>query len=338
MHKLVLKSLLIFSFISVLFSCGNSKDRTEDVDLSEVKEVKVEISRYEQALFSMDPDNIEIEIKEVANEFPQFLQGDLSDSLNIMQLHDFISDPTILRLYEDCQNVFPTLENLEKEFSEAFRYYLYYFPKDTVPEVITYVSGGDFEHPVKYINNQIIVALDMYLEQDYPMYSMWGIPEFASYTMDEEYILADAMYEIAVSKVPFEKADKSLLEMMVYYGKLYYFVDAMMPELGDSIIIGYTPTQTDWIIENEGNVWGFFVDKELLYSTDHKKINSFLSEGPFTSAFSKESPATIARWIGWRIVKKYMNENEQIELSEMLLQNDAQAILSKSRYKPEKTE
>ena len=115
MHKLVLKSLLIFSLISVLFSCGNSKDRTEDVDLSEVKEVKVEISRYEQALFSMNPDNIEIEIKEVANEFPQFLQGDLSDSLNIMQLHDFISDPTILRLYEDCQNVFPTVKNLEKE-------------------------------------------------------------------------------------------------------------------------------------------------------------------------------------------------------------------------------
>jgi len=313
-------------------------DRTEDVDLSEVKEVDVKIARYEQVLFSMNPNNVEIEIKEVAKQFPQFLQGDLSDSINIMQLHDFISDPTILRLYEDCQKNFPKVENIEKEFSQAFRYYKYYFPKDTIPEVITYVSGGDFEHPVKYINNQIIIALDMYLGQDYPMYSMWGIPVFASYTMDERCIVVDAMHEIAIKKIPFDKSDKTLLEMMIYYGKLYYFVEAMMPEVDDSVIIGYTPVQTEWITENEGNVWGFFVDKDLLFSSDHKKINSFLNDGPFTSAFSKKSPAKIAHWIGWHIIKKYMNENEQIELQEMLLQDDAQAILNKSKYKPEKTE
>jgi hypothetical protein len=261
MGKLISKYLIAIFFLTAFMACGGHKDRTKDVDLSEVKEVNVKIARYEQALFIMNPNNIKVEVKEVAKQFPQFLQGNLSDSLNIMQLHGFISDPTILRLYEDCQNQFSNIEDIEKDFSQAFRYYSYYFPKDTIPKVITYVSGGDFEHPVKYFDHQIIIALDLYLGQDYPMYSMWGIPKFASYTMDKQYILTNAMYEVAKSKVPFEKREKNLLEMMIYHGKLYYFTEAMLPEVADSVIIGYTPTQTDWIKEKSKELLGYEINQ-----------------------------------------------------------------------------
>ncbi len=336
MHKNSVKKIVLLGFLFLFFSCGGDKERKFDVDLSDIKQKEITVKRYEQALFSMDSENIKNEIQPIAKEFPVFLQGDLNDSLNIMQLRNFISDPSIQKLYDDCEKKYPDLKKIEEDLAEAFRYYSYYFPDDTIPTVYSYVSGGDIEHPVKYFDNNLIIALDMYLGKSYPMYSMWGIPVFIRYKMTQERIVPDCMKAIAVAKIPRNKSGETLLDNMIDQGKIYYFVELMMPELEDSINFSYTPQQTDWIQYNEGNVWGFFVDKNLLYSTDSKNFNRFLNDGPFTSAFSKESPPRIGHWIGWKIIKKYMNENRQISLEEMLAQDNAQAILKKSKYKPEK--
>jgi gliding motility-associated lipoprotein GldB len=336
MHKNSVKKIVLLGFLFLFFSCGGDKERKFDVDLSDIKQKEITVKRYEQALFGMDSENIKNEIQPIAKEFPVFLQGDLDDSLNIMQLRNFITDPSIQKLHEDCEKKYPDLKKIEEDLTQAFRYFSYYFPDDPIPTVYSYVSGGDIEHPVKYFDNNLIIALDMYLGKSYPMYSMWGIPVFIRYKMTQERIVPDCMKAIAVAKITKKKSGKALLDDMIDNGKIYYFVELMMPELEDSINFSYTPPQTDWIQYNEGNVWGFFVDKNLLYSTDSKNFNRFLNDGPFTSAFSKESPPRIGHWIGWKIIKKYMNENRQISLEEMLAQDNAQAILNKSKYKPEK--
>ena len=63
-------------------------------------------------------------------------------------------------------------------------------------------------------------------------------------------------------------------------------------------------------------------------------VSKFTGEGPFTTGFVKESPARTGVWIGWNIVKKYMDKNANISLDQLMHETDAQKILSLSKYKP----
>jgi uncharacterized protein YjaZ len=58
-----------------------------------------------------------------------------------------------------------------------------------------------------------------------------------------------------------------------------------------------------------------------------------MTDGPFTSGFAEESPARTGSWLGWQIVKDYMDNND-VTLKELLKDTDSQKILEKSGYKP----
>ena len=133
-------------------------------------------------------------------------------------------------------------------------------------------------------------------------------------------------------------AGKSMLDKMVYEGKLLYFTDVTVPSAADSIRIGYTGQQQFWAEKNQGNVWGFFIEKKLLHTTEMREINKFIGEAPFTSAFSNNSAPRIGRYIGWQIVRSYMAKNKSVTFEQLLKNNNSQEILNKSGYKPEKTE
>jgi uncharacterized protein YjaZ len=143
------------------------------------------------------------------------------------------------------------------------------------------------------------------------------------------------MKSIAVKMFPFDLNSKTLLENMIYQGKILYFTDAMLPEVDENIKIGYTKTQIEWCTKNEGNLWAFFIQNSLLYNADYYKIRSFVSEAPSTKGL-KDSPPRIAEWIGWQIVKTFMENHKNTTLKELMNENDAQKILNASKYKPKK--
>ncbi len=49
----------------------------------------------------------------------------------------------------------------------------------------------------------------------------------------------------------------------------------------------------------------------MLFSVNNSDIVKYIGEGPFTTDFNKESPARTGAWIGWQIVRKYMDENRR---------------------------
>ena len=124
--------------------------------------------------------------------------------------------------------------------------------------------------------------------------------------------------------------------MMVDAGKRLWFLDAIVPDLPDSLKISYTSKQYSWIMENEQHVWAAIVENNMLFSTDPKIAKIFMSDGPFTPEFSKDSPPRLGEWIGWQIVKRYMEQNTDVTLQQMMREKDAQKILTLSKYKPGK--
>ena len=215
----------------------------------------------------------------------------------------------------------------------AFERYLSYYPDEKVPDIYSYISGVDFEHPVQYLDTVMIIALDCYLGPEYVPYQRLRIPVYRARRMQETFIVPDCMREVARVKHLPSYAGERLLDQIIHHGKVLYFLDRVLPGTHDTLKIGFTQEQLSWCESNRSNLWAFLVENELLYSTDFQQINKFISDGPFTSFFERESPARTGIWIGWEIVRAYM-ENNDVNLQQLMSNNDAVEILTRSSYKP----
>jgi uncharacterized protein YjaZ len=101
--------------------------------------------------------------------------------------------------------------------------------------------------------------------------------------------------------------------------------------------IGYFPEQYEWAKDNEFYIWQYFVEKKLLYETDRKLLARFIIPAPFSRfnlELDSESPGRLGQYIGWQIVKSYM-ENNTTPLLQML-QMEATEIFNNAKFKPKK--
>lgn len=327
--------LLLTTFL-LATSCNqtgqNRSGETTVSDKSASISEKTDILRYEVALFSLKPQSFARDLEKIAPDFRVFLGNNYNTPEAIAQLQAFVNDPQNRRTYQDCMHQYPELEWLSAGLNEALNNYTAGFPGATIPQVYTYVSGFDFQYPVKYADSTLIIALDMYLGSDYQDYRTMGIPLYVSQRLTRNHILPDCMKELAYPHLE-KPRTQTLLDAMIEEGRVLYFAEALLPETAKEFIIGYSPAQLKWCYENESNLWSFLIENELLYSTDAQAMSMFMTDGPFTSSFSQESPARTGAWLGWEIVRNYAKKNGK-SLPEILKNANAQEILEKSGYKP----
>ncbi len=110
-----------------------------------------------------------------------------------------------------------------------------------------------------------------------------------------------------------------------------------MPNALKGLQYGYTEDQLIWAKDNEAEIWTYFIEKELLFSTDSKLDNRFINMAPFSKFYlelDNDSPGGIGCYIGHQIVASYMKNND-VSLQE-LLSKSAEEIYNNSKYKPRK--
>ena len=327
--KITGKSLILF----LLFFLSCASPERDKPDPGKINIKPIEIHRYEKALFSIPEQNLKQGLKDIAPDFRVFLDADLDDTLNLIQLHDFITNPVNRGLYENVVLQYPDLARWESELTSAFSRFHYYFPENELPDVFTYVSGLIYELPVQFISGDMIVALDMYLGKDQVQYRRIGLPMYKTERMTSENITRDCIYDLYYYHF-LKKPGNNVLEKMIEEGKHLYFLDLILPETPDFIKIGYPEKKLEWCKNNEQNLWAFMIENQLLYSSDNNVLRRFFTDGPFSHSFSGESPARLGEWLGWQIVRAYMKNNPKITPAQLILNEDAEMILKESRYKP----
>jgi len=334
----MIRKTLHFLFILLLGlnSCTNDSSRKLDFDVSGIDIPDFTIDRYEQALFSIDTLNFLSELSKIQNRYSIFLGSENLDKDNTQALYHYVTDPKLLALNNELKQNYANLSFLEKELKTAFQYYLHYFPDSKVPFVYTYISGLQFESPVQLSSEAMIIGLDLYLGPDFKEYKTYGIPAYKSARMTKEHISVDCMKAFARIHLFENSKQNNFLDEIIENAKTLYFLDAMLPNKADHLKMGFTENQLNWCVQNEQNIWAFFIDKQILYSADYEITRKFTQDGPFTLAFSKEAPAMIGNWIGWQITRSYMDKNSDVSLRDLLRETDAQKILKKSGYKPKK--
>jgi hypothetical protein len=331
------KSVPVILIILTLFSsCVHQKNKRIHIDISNVNLPDVKIHRYDVDLFKIYGGDLKSGLEGIQNEYSLFLGTNLSDPKKLEEMSSYLSNERNLDFHKACVAKYTDLNGLQKDMTKAFKHFKFYYPEINIPLVYTYISGGDYENPVQLTDNAMIIALDTYLGKDFKPYLSDGVPLYKTLRMTPEHILPDCMKALVDKVYQGNPQNGNLLGQMVEAGKKCYFVDAMIPDISTDLKMGYTLAQLEWIIKNESHVWAAIIDNQMLYGTDNHMIRAFMTDGPFTTEFSKDSPPRLGEWIGLQIVRAYMDENPDVTLQQLMQENDPQRILTLSAYKPGK--
>ncbi|MDQ3071916.1 MAG: hypothetical protein M3Q97_01440 [Bacteroidota bacterium] len=345
-HRQELLSLLLFVF--TVFGFVSCSDDRWDIDTSEI-EVNTEVVLLDKLLFNSDTNAYSAQIEELLTLYPDFgrayielitsrpFQRDTSLVLfTKIHLKDkYVRDslvPDIKKRYSE-----EDIQLLEQRFTEAFKRFRYFYPKDSIPDIFLANTAFVFKEPLFSYKNKILVCTEMYMGAGYKYYPFFGFPQYIQRTMDKHYIVADVVKFLYETKYPPGiYGGRELLGNMIYQGKNLYFQQVMAPFLPDTIIMRYTKKQLAWAEDYEVDIWERFSNKDVLFSTDPEEVGRFLRPGPNTSAldFPTESAPRLGEWVGLQIVKSYMERHPEVSLQQLMEMKDYKKILSEARYKP----
>jgi gliding motility-associated lipoprotein GldB len=340
LHK-VTNALYTFFFIILIFFSSCNRNPLK-VDISEI-ETEVELVRFDKALFSLPLRDTLAELSALRNKNPEFFDlftwkvigvGGIEEEHFPEIIGEFLTDTMILNVKSLVENEFSDFEKTEEELIEAFKYFQYHFPEKELPVIYTMISG--FNQSVATAENIIGVSLDKYLGRDCSYYrQLSNVPLYKIKNMHPQKLVSDVAYAWGMTEFNDQGKATSVLDHIIHQGKLMYFVDALLPDMHDTLKIGYTAEQLQWCKNNEPQMWNFLVEEKMLYSNKRMDILRFINDGPYTTGLPTESPARTGIWIGWQIVRQYMKKHKEVTVDELMKNTDFQQILNDSRYYPE---
>jgi hypothetical protein len=333
------KIFFLALILSVFFSC---KRNPLKVDISGI-ETEVEIVRFEEDLFSVPLKDTLPELTVLRERYPEFFDlftwkvinaGGIGQDDFPEMIGKFLTDTMIMNVKQQVEKEFSGFRNTEKELVKAFKYFHYHFPDNELPVIYTMISG--FNQSVVTAENIIGVSLDKYLGRDYSYYhQLSNVPLYKITNMYPRKMIADIAYAWGVTEFDESMYITTLLDHIIHQGKLMYFVDAMLPEVHDTLKIGYTAEQLRWCKNNEPQMWNHLIENKMLFTNRRMEILRFINDAPSTTGYPIESPGRSGIWLGWQIVRQYMKKYSDVTLRELMENRNYQQILNDSGYFPE---
>jgi gliding motility-associated lipoprotein GldB len=310
--------------LGLLFvSCG--EDSKVENEIAKI-EADFTIERFDKAFLKATPNDL----AKLKQAYPFLFSKHVPDSVWINRIKDTLQD----ELLTEVNTKYPELKNTKNDLKKLFQHLKYYDKTFQIPRVITLTNDVDYRNKTIATDSLVLIALDNFLGPQHIFYQ--NIPKYLTENMTEQQIVSDVAEGYA-EKYTFQSSRKSLLDEMIYFGKLLYFKDVMIPFVSDAEKIGYTEAQMEWAEANESQIWSYFIEKELLYSTDSKLPGRFIADAPFSKFYlqlDNESPGRLGQYMGWQIVKAYANTTVEDVMT--ILQKEPEEIFRKSKFKPKK--
>jgi hypothetical protein len=127
--------------------------------------------------------------------------------------------------------------------------------------------------------------------------------------MQPNYVASDALL-VWISSHGIEETSENFSSEMIRWGKMLFLTHICLPDVSESDVLRYSKKDFNWAVASEKSFWEYLVDEELLFKTDEETRMNFLHEGPFTTGLPQDSPDRMGRFMGYMIVKQYMENND----------------------------
>jgi len=348
MNRRSLSSIIILSMIC-FFACKEEKVIKQIPGLSDIP-LDYTIYRFEDVLYGLDTTDLLTSIGEVERIHPAFSQIFFTQVLPTQdadsqfgfydEIKKIIKYEPLKEIYDTVQRVFPDDTFFKKDLDDAFRRYKHYFPGENEPNIYTFVSNFRFQSFIFQENNRdgVALGLDLFLAPgfDYrkidptnPVFSDYTIP---SYTKEQvpkrviEQLLEDKMGQL--------NPGNKLIDHMLFFGKKIYLLSEILPRMDLSVINEYNTDQMAWCQNNEMETWAFLLEHELLYKSDNSTIAWYARPAPTSRNMPADSPGRAANFIGYKIVKTYMERFPETSFTDLINLRDGTEFLKNSKYKP----
>jgi uncharacterized protein YjaZ len=335
---------VLFSIL-LMIGCGGCDDKKplQEVKIvEEAKNIEVKFMRFDDDLFNADLAGSDSACQQLYHKYGgfycSFIENDLrlaacqSDSVGQL-IQPFINNRDIKETRKAIQTIFTEekFSTLNGELTSCIQHWKHYFPDSLAPSIIYYQSAWNSN--IAAYDSVIGISLDTYLGADHKITKQLTPEMFPNYkkeNMDSKFIVADAMKGWVAWKARSYYEQKDLLSELVFYGKLMYIAEALAPDQPDSIMMSWSASQIDWALKNEWNTWKVLANEKVMFQTKSFEINKWFADGPFTGAtgIPQDSPPQLGVWIGWNIVRQYMEKNPTLSLQQLLEEKDYQKILS----------
>lgn len=330
--------ILILS-VAALMLAGCRQNSRREADLSGI-DFNVRIERFDSAFWNIDTVDVAAGMKKLETLYPGITEVYLENVVRFGHpdsaiTHDtyklFRNDTAVTHIYTDCLKMYADVDDFNTLLTNAFRRASYFFPQLETPRVYAHVSG--FNQSIVVGEGFISVSLDNYMGSDYAIYKLIDIYEYQRVNMTRHKVVPDYITGWLSSEY-YPRAQSNLLDDIIYRGKILYATATLLPDIPEHVIMGYTEEQWQWMKGYESELWQLMLANRVLYETNVITKGQFLNDGPFTLPFSQESPSRGGAYFGWRIVDSYMANNKSVSLQQLMDQDDSQAILSRSNYRP----
>ncbi|MGB0896121.1 MAG: gliding motility lipoprotein GldB [Flavobacteriaceae bacterium] len=307
-----------------ILSCSDDYKTPEDISSIEMD---VKVKRFDKDFLNANVNSF----GDLKRNYPYFIPRNISnvDSLWREKKLDTIEQ----ELLTESVKKFPDFDKQTAELNLLFKHIKYNFPEFETPEVVTSTSMVSYRDKILLQNNILLIAIDTYLGADHKFYA--GIPQYISAQLKEELLVSDVA-EVYAKQYVHTSNERSFLAQMIYFGKLLYLKDKFMPFQSEYRRIGYSEEELNWAKANESEIWSYFIEKDILFSTDTALAGRFIAPAPFSKFYlelDSESPGMLGRYIGWQIVRSFMKKND-VSLRELATMSSKE-LFDKSKYKPE---
>mgnify|MGYP006092579805 FL=1 len=316
---------IYLALLTAILFFGCAKDSGIEKNINAVP-ITVEILRFDKVFGTAHLNDL----PNLKRSYPVFFPKQFHDTIWEMKMNDSLTQ----QLYVEVMKKYWSERKLKADLEGLFKHIKYYFSNFKTPNVVTANSDVDYRNKIFIADNMLVISLDNYLGSDHFFYE--GIPSYVVENMKESQIISDVASIYSQMYVP-KIQSRTFLAQMIYYGRILYLKDLWLPNASDEVKIGYSQEKLKWIQENETEIWRNFVENEYLYSTNPKLVSRFIDPAPFSKFYleiDNDSPGMVGRFIGWQIVKSYMDKNN-VGLDKLLTISEEE-IFKKSKYKPKK--
>ena len=318
--KIQIKIFVIIISV-LLLSCDYNKNKESK---NAINYIDVKFDRFEKKFFNSSLDSL----SKLIDEYP-FL---FSKRFSLDEWKAIKTDSTRKEIFNKTDSVFKNFKSVENGVKKIFTNTKNFFPNFKSPKLITLNNGIDYKYKIIDSDSIILISLDCYLGENI-FYN--NIPAHISKLMVPEFVTID-ISELISSRYVEIPLDRKFISKIIYHGKLLFLMKEVSG-INPLKALGFNKNNKDWMIENENNVWKYFVENDLLFSTQSSLDYRFLANAPFSKfglSIDFESPPMVGRWIGYQIVKSYSKKNKS-NLNDLLNQDNYELYL-KSNYKPNK--
>jgi hypothetical protein len=332
--------LLVLAVLNLVSCQTGEKKPGEQSSKEKETAIQLKVNRFEMDLFSIPYDSVQQNLPALKAKYGAFLDlfskkiiriGDVNGPEYPKYLKSFITDKYMYLTYKKVKEVYPDFDAYTGEIEKGFEKYTELFPRKTIPHLYTLISG--YNQSIVTADTMLGISLDKYLGENCEYYSNLQLPLYQRKVMTPAFVASDALKGWCYSEFVFNDSAENVLNNILYEGKMVYLMKELFPEKPDTIILGYTSEQLKWCKSNIEPMWTFMMENKLIFSTDYMTMNKLINPAPFTSYFTKESPGRAVIWIGYQIIKSYM-ENNKVSVPQLMADRNYQQILEKSKFEP----